>query len=60
MKKVILTIALTLLATVSFAAETKKVCHDEIKNGKPSQVCKVIKMHKKLEGTNIQDTKPKK
>ena len=44
-------IALILFAPLmAFAGgEMKKVCHDE--NGK--QVCKTIKVHKKLEGTKV-------
>ena len=47
---------------VSFAAETKKVCVDKVtndgkkvldKDGKPVQDCKEIKVHKKLEGTEV-------
>ena len=44
-------------------AEKKEVCHDKVdkagkpvmdkKTGKPAQDCKVIKVHKKLEGTDI-------
>jgi hypothetical protein len=60
MKKVILASILALMISTSFAAETKKVCHDETRNGKQVQVCKTIKVHKKLEGTNVEDTKPKK
>lgn len=33
--------------------EMKKVCHTEKKAGKPVEVCKTIKVHKKLEGTAI-------
>jgi len=33
--------------------ETKKVCHDVQKNGKTVQQCKEIKVHKKLEGTEV-------
>jgi ammonia channel protein AmtB len=44
------------------SAETEKVCIDKIskdgktvmgKDGKPQQDCKVIKIHKKLEGTAV-------
>jgi hypothetical protein len=43
-------------------AEKKEVCHDKVdkagkvvngKDGKPVKECKVIKVHKKLEGTDI-------
>ena len=49
---------------IALAAETKKVCVDKITNdgkpvldkaGKPVQECKEIKVHKKLEGTKIQE-----
>ena len=54
MKKLI---ALTLLAltTTVFAAEEKKVCVKELdsKTKKEKEVCKTIKVHKKLEGTEI-------
>jgi hypothetical protein len=58
MKKII---ALTLLAlaTTVFAAEEKKVCVKELDNKtkKEKEVCKTIKVHKKLEGTKIPDKK---
>jgi len=46
-------------------AETKKVCVDKIKDGKPvlgkdgkpQQDCKEVKQHKKLEGTKVEDAK---
>jgi hypothetical protein len=47
---------------VSFAAEVKRVCVNKITNdgkpvldreGKPVQDCKEIKVHKKLEGTEV-------
>lgn len=50
------------------AAEIKEVCTDKLdKAGKPVkdkkgevvQVCKKIKVHKKLEGTKIEDAKKK-
>jgi hypothetical protein len=54
-----------LVATTNMAyaeAEVKEVCHDKVdkagkpvngKDGKPVQECKKIKVHKKLEGTEI-------
>jgi len=58
MKKLI---ALTLLAltTTVFAAEEKKVCVKELDNKtkKEKEVCKTIKVHKKLEGTKIPEKK---
>lgn len=61
MKKIISLMAL-LIATSVFAAEEKQVCVDKTgkdgkvvmgKDGKPQQTCKTIKVHKKLEGTEI-------
>jgi hypothetical protein len=34
-------------------AEIKKVCRNVEKNGKLVQVCKTIKVHKKLDGTTV-------
>ena len=55
-----------LVATTSIAyagGEIKEVCHDKVdkagkpvmdkKTGKPAQDCKKIKVHKKLEGTEV-------
>jgi len=57
MKKIITLMAL-LIATSVFAAEEKQVCVDKLgKDGKPQQECKKIKVHKKLEGTNLPDKK---
>lgn len=41
------------------AAEEKKVCtaQKDVKTGKEKQVCKTIKIHKKLEGTKVPDKK---
>jgi hypothetical protein len=54
MKKLI-----ALLCLISFNAyaggEMKKVCHTEGKK----EVCKTIKVHKKLEGTKVPDGKKK-
>ena len=54
------------VATTNLAyaeAEKKEVCHDKVdkagkpvmdkKTGKPAQDCKMIKVHKKLEGTEV-------
>ena len=49
-------------------AETKKVCKEKTdkagkpvldKAGKPQEECKTIKVHKKLEGTKVEDAKKK-
>lgn len=43
---------------VLFAAETKKVCNQQKDNkGKTVQVCKEVKVHKKLDGTKVPDKK---
>jgi len=53
MKQLIALLTLT-IAAGAFAAEEKKVCVDRVgKDGKPQQDCKVIKIHKKLEGTEV-------
>jgi hypothetical protein len=58
MKKIIPLILLA-VASVSFAAEEKKVCVKELDNKtkKEKEVCKTIKIHKKLEGTKIPEKK---
>jgi hypothetical protein len=45
----------------AFAAETKKVCVEQTdaKTKKPKQVCKEVKVHKKLEGTPVPPKAPK-
>ena len=47
------------LSHAAFAAEEKKVCVKEMdaKTKKEKEVCKTIKVHKKLEGTKIPDKK---
>jgi len=61
MKKV-LTVLLMTFALNVYAAEVKEVCHDKVdkagkpvtgKDGKVQQDCKKIKIHKKLEGTEV-------
>jgi hypothetical protein len=64
MKQSLITLAvfLSLLApTAVFAAETKKVCVEQTdaKTKKPKQVCKEVKVHKKLEGTPVPPKAPK-
>lgn len=49
------------LSKAAFAGgEMKEVCHKEMKKGKEVDVCKKIKVHKKLEGTKIPEKTPKK
>ena len=66
MKKFIALLSLTLATTLSFGAETEKVCIDKMtkdgkpvldKAGKPQQECKTIKVHQKLEGTKVPEKK---
>ena len=47
------------LTKAAFAAETKKVCVKEFDNKtkKEKEVCKTIKVHKKLEGTAVPEKK---
>jgi hypothetical protein len=44
---------------VAYAAETKKACvmQKDQKTGKEKEVCKEIKVHKKLEGTKVPEKK---
>ena len=55
-------------AKAASAPQTKKVCVDKVKDGKPvlgkdgkpQQDCKQVKQHTKLEGTKVEDAKAKK
>ena len=58
----ILAALLIAVSSMTFAAEPQKVCIDKIgkdgkvvmgKDGKPAQDCKMMKVHKKLEGTAV-------
>ena len=62
MKKLVALLALALASTAFAAGETKEVCIDKRdkagnlvkdKAGKVAQDCKKIKVHKKLEGTEV-------
>lgn len=61
MKYILPTIIAAIVAfssPVVYAAETKKVCIEQKqKDGKMKQVCKDVKVHKKLEGTPVPPTK---
>ena len=63
MKKILSLVMCLLIATPAFAGgELKEVCHDKLdkkgevvkdKKGNVVQVCKKIKVHKKLEGNDV-------
>ena len=67
MKKFLIALNIVIWGIVSFelahaTAETKEVCRDKTdskgavvkgKDGKPIQLCKKIKVHKKHEGTKV-------
>ena len=59
MKYIILALALTFSSAVFAEAETKKVCTQttDAKTKKQKETCKTIKVHKKLEGTKIDEAK---
>lgn len=62
MKYIIATLLVAFTSSVYATAEVKEVCRDKTdskgavvkgKDGKPVQVCKKIKVHKKHEGTKV-------
>jgi len=58
MKNILFTAIMSLFVLNSYAeVEKKKVCHMETKNNKEVEVCKTIKVHKKLEGTKVPEKK---
>jgi hypothetical protein len=63
MKKLIASLVLAFALVPAYAAdkepETKRVCVEEkdAKTGKVKEVCKTIKIHKKLEGTKVPEKK---
>ena len=68
MKKLIALLLVGFVSTAFAEAQVKEVCKDKTdakgavvkgKDGKPVQVCKKIKVHKKFEGTAIPDGKKK-
>jgi len=68
MKKLVALVTLFAASAAFAEPEIKEVCKDKTdkagkvvmnKEGKPVQVCKKIKVHKKLEGTKIEDAKKK-
>ena len=60
-----LCLVLSTPVTVQASAETKEVCVDKKKDGKPvtdkagkvQQTCKKVKVHQKLEGTKVPEKK---
>lgn len=69
MKQVLALLTIFLAGTAFAGGEIKEVCTDKTdkagkvvngKDGKPVQVCKKIKVHKKFEGTAIPEDKKKK
>jgi hypothetical protein len=57
--KTLLTIIAVVFATSTMAAgETKRVCRTDPKTNK--EVCKNIKVHKKVEGTKVPEKQKKK
>ena len=54
--KYLIVIMFSLFVTVVHA-ETKKVCHDVAKNGRIVKQCRIVKIHKKVEGTPIPEKK---
>lgn len=69
MKKLLTLLAIAFASTAFAGGEIKEVCHDKVdkagkpvmdkKTGQQAQECKKIKVHKKLEGTKIEDAKKK-
>jgi hypothetical protein len=59
MKYILAAVISVFALTSAYAAEEKKVCVKEFDNKtkKEKEVCKTIKVHKKLEGTKIEDAK---
>jgi hypothetical protein len=62
MKKLLALLTVTIAGTVFAAGEMKEVCTDKTdkagkvvndKAGKPVQICKTIKVHKKVEGEKV-------
>ena len=69
MKKLLALLALTLASAAFAGGEIKEICKDKLdkagkvvngKDGKPVQVCKKIKVHKKVEGDKVPEPAKKK
>lgn len=66
MKNLLALLLVAVMGTAYAEAEVKEVCHDKTdkagkvvngKDGKPVQVCKKIKVHKKFDGEKIPEKK---
>lgn len=66
MKKLLALLAIAVASAAFASGEEKKVCEDKKdkagkvvngKDGKPEQVCKTIKVHKKVEGEKVPEGK---
>jgi len=57
MKKLLALLILCVAGTAFAGGETKKVCNTDPKTKK--EVCKTIKVHKKVEGDKVPDGKKK-
>jgi hypothetical protein len=59
MKSIIVALTLAFSMPVLAEAETKRVCIEQkdTKTGKMKEVCKNVKVHKKLEGTKVPEPK---
>lgn len=59
MKLLYIRMAVTVFASLFLAfqvhagGEPKKICHNEKVKGKDVEVCKIVKVHKKLNGTKV-------
>ena len=69
MKKLLAVLALCVASTAFAGGEVKEVCSDKTdkagkvvngKDGKPVQICKKIKVHKKVEGEKVPEPAKKK
>lgn len=58
MKKLLALLALCIATTAFAGGETKKVCETNPKTKK--EVCKTVKVHKKVEGDKVPDATKKK
>lgn len=58
MKKLIALVLVAFAGTVFAAPEVKRVCHTDPKTKK--ELCKNVKVHKKVEGTRVPEKAPAK